>query len=219
MFVSPENAAFTIKPVNMSFEEAAAVCDGLMLAYTYFKKMNIQKGQAILINGATGSIGTAAVQLAKYFGAEITAVCNTKNLELVKSLGAGELIDYTKEDFTKISKQFDFVFDAVGKSYFFSCRNILKKGGAFLSTDFGPFPGNPFLALWTKIFGALPCGKKVYFPLPKESKKDIIFFKELIESGNYKAVIDRSWPLEQIIDAYRYVETGEKTGNVVITVS
>ncbi|MBC2712650.1 MAG: NAD(P)-dependent alcohol dehydrogenase [Desulfosarcina sp.] len=210
----PEEAPITLKPDNMNFEEAAAVCDGAMLAFTAIRKMNLQKGQKILIYGASGSIGTAGVQLAKYFGAEITAVCNTKNLELVKSLGADEVIDYTKDDFTKIDKTYDIVFDAVGKSSFFRCKNLIKKNGVFVSTDLGFMAQNPLLELWTKKIGS----RKVMLPIPKERKEDVVFFKELIETGNYKAVIDRRYSLEQIVEAARYVEKGQKTGNVVITI-
>jgi len=210
----PEDASIVTKPANMSYEEAAAVCDGAMLAFTYIRKTNLQKGDKILIYGASGSIGTAAVQLAKYYGAEVTAVCNTKNLDLVKSLGADEVIDYTKDDFTQNGQTFKVVFDAVGKTSFFRCKNLIKKGGVYLSTDLGFLAQNLFLVLWTGIFGR----KKVKFPIPKDRKEDVAFFKELIEAGKYKAVIDRRYPLEQIIEAYRYVETEQKTGNVVITV-
>ena len=215
-----EKASIAIKPINMSYEEAAAVCDGAFLAINYIRKIDFKNSPKILINGASGSIGSACVQLAKYFGAEITAVCNTKNLELVKSLGAGEVIDYTKENFTKNRQLYDVVLDSVGKSSFFKCRKILKPGGTYFSTELGFLSQNIFLALLTAIFsnlpGCPPC-KKVKFPIPKDSKEDIVFFKELIEAGKYKAVIDKRYTLEQIIEAYRYVETGQKTGNVVIT--
>ena len=211
----PEKGSVAIKPIPMSYEEAAAVCDGLMLAMTYIRKINFQKSKKILINGASGSIGSACVQLAKYYGADITAVCNTKNIELVKLLGAERVIDYTKDDFTKDEEIFDVVIDAVGKSSFFRCRKLLKPGGVYFSTDLGFMAQNMFLALWTPIF----CRKKVKFPMPKDSKKDIEFFKELIEAGKYKAVIDRRYPLEQIVEAAKYVETEQKTGNVVITIS
>ena len=210
----PEEASIVTKPANMNYEEAAAVCDGAMLAFTFIRKISLQKGDKILIYGASGSIGTAAVQLAKYYGAVVTAVCNTKNLELVKSLGADEVIDYTKDDFTKIGQTYKIVFDAVGKASFFRCKNLIDKGGFYFSTDLGFLAQNLFLVLWTGIFGS----KKVKFPIPKDRKEDVAFFKELIEAGKYKAVIDRRYPLEQIVEAYRYVETGQKTGNVVITV-
>jgi NADPH:quinone reductase-like Zn-dependent oxidoreductase len=210
----PEEGSIAIKPANMSYEEAAAVCDGLMLAMTYIRKIDFQKSKEILINGASGSIGSACVQLAKYCGAKITAVCNTKNIELVRSLGAEKLIDYTKDDFTKDEQVYDVVIDAVGKSSYFRCKGLLKPGGVFFSTDLGFLAQNIVLALWTPIF----CSKNVKFPIPKNSKRDIVFFKELIEAGKYRAVIDRSYPLEQIVEATTYVETGQKTGNVVITI-
>lgn len=214
-----EDSSITEKPVNMNYKESAAVCDGAMLAFTYIRKMNLRIGDGILIYGASGSIGTAGVQLAKYFGAEVTAVCNTKNLDIVKSLGADEVIDYTKTDYTKIDKTFTFVFDAVGKSSFFKCKKLLKRGGTFFSTDLGNFSQNVFLSLWTGIFGKLPSGKKVLFPLPRASKEDVNLFKRIIEEGKYKAVIDRIYSFEDIIQAYKYVETGQKTGNVVITLT
>jgi len=217
----PETGPIATKPANMSYNEAAAVCDGLMLANTYIRKIDFTNERQILINGASGSIGSACVQLARYYDAEITAVCDTRNLELVKRLGAEEVIDYTREDFTKNGKLYDVVIDAVGKSSFFRCKKILKPGGAYFSTELGFFAQNVFLALLTPIFGILPGwqkGKKVKFPIPKDSKEDIVFFKELIEAGKFKAVIDRSYALERIVEAAKYVETGLKAGNVVITV-
>jgi NADPH:quinone reductase and related Zn-dependent oxidoreductases len=209
-----EKGSITTKPNNMSFEEAAAVCDGLMLAMTYIREIDFKNVKRILINGASGSIGSACVQLAKFYGANITAVCNTKNLELVKSLGADKVIDYTKEDFTKNEQIYDVIIDAVGKSSYFRCRKLLKSGGIYYSTELGFLSQNIFLALLTPIIS----NKKVKFPIPKDSKKDIVFLKELIEAGKYKAIIDRTYPFEQIIEATRYVETGEKTGNVVIII-
>ena len=210
----PEKGSIAAKPVNMSFEEAAAVCDGLMLAINYIRRIDFKRVPKILINGASGSIGSASVQLAKYYGADITAVCNTKNIALVKSLGANEVIDYTLEDFTENGQLYDVVLDAVGKSSFFKCKKILKPGGVYFSTELGYLGQNVYLPLWTALFG----NKKVKFPIPTDSKKDITFFKELIEAGHYKAVIDRRYPLEDIVAATKYVETGEKTGNVVITI-
>jgi NADPH:quinone reductase-like Zn-dependent oxidoreductase len=208
----PEEKSFTTKPSNMSFDEAAAVCDGAFLALAFIKNIDFKKKPQILINGASGSIGTASVQLAKYYGAEITAVCNTRNFELVKSLGADYLIDYTKEDFTKNGKVYDVVLDVVGKSSFFKCKRILKPKGKYFSSELGYLSQNIFLAILTPLFP----GKKVLFPIPKDRKEDIRFFKELIEAGKYKAVIDRTYRLDQIVEATRYAETGQKTGNVVI---
>jgi NADPH:quinone reductase-like Zn-dependent oxidoreductase len=211
----PEDAAFTQKPKNLTFEEAAAICEGAHYAMNYLKEVDFIKKNKILINGATGAIGSAAVQLAKSFGAKVTAVSNTKNMVLVKSLGADVVIDYQKEDFTKCGDMFDIVLDAVGKSTFFKCKKILNKGGIYFSTEFGPYYQNAMLPLWTYFFG----DKRMLFPIPKHSKKEVIFLKELIESGQYKPVIDRRYSLEQISDAYRYVETGEKTGSIVITIA
>lgn len=210
----PESGSIALKPHNFSFEEAAAVCDGLMLANAYLKDLDYSKPQRILINGASGSIGTAGVQLAKFFGAKVTAVCNTKSLDLVRSLGADEVFDYTQTDFTLFGNDFDFIFDAVGKSSFFKCRKLLKPKGIYVSTEFGYLAQNVFLTLLTPIFG----GKRVKFPIATDSKKDILFFKKIIESGKYRAVIDRRYPISDIIEASKYVETGEKVGNVVIDV-
>jgi NADPH:quinone reductase-like Zn-dependent oxidoreductase len=210
----PEKGSITTKPANMTYDEAAAVCDGAYLAMTYIRKSDFKKVKKVLINGASGSIGTASVQLVKHYGAHITAVCNTKNLSLVKSLGADDVIDYTKEDFTKTGQRYDVIIDAVGKSSFFRCRKILNPDGIYFSTELGFLAQNIFLPLFTCIFGS----RRVMFPMPKDSKVDILFLKELIESGKYKAVIDRRYPLDQIVEASRYVETGEKTGNVVITI-
>lgn len=208
----PETGSIAIKPANISYAEAAAICDGAFLSMTYIRKIDFKKAPKILINGASGSIGSASVQLARYYGAEITAVSNTRNLELVKSLGADHIVDYMKDDFTQNGQMYDFVIDAVGKSSFFRCKKILKPGGVYFSTELGFLSQNIFLALLTPIFG----GKKVMFPLPKDTKEDIILFKELIEAGKYKAVIDRSYQLEEIVEATKYVETGQKAGNVVI---
>ena len=210
-----EEKSITTKPANKSFNEAAAVCDGGFLALAFIKKIDFTNSPNILINGASGSIGSASVQLAKHFGAKVTAVCNTKDFKLLKSLGADEVIDYIKEDFTQNRQQYDVVIDAVGKSSYFRCRKILKPKGIYISTELGYLSQNIFLALLTPLFG----GKKVFFPIPKDTKEDIVFLKELMETGKYKAVIDRIYPFEQLVEATRYVETGEKIGNVVITVN
>jgi NADPH:quinone reductase-like Zn-dependent oxidoreductase len=208
----PEQGMLTTMPANMTYEEAAPSAEGGHYALNDIRKANVRMGQKVLINGATGAIGSAAVQLAKYYGAEVTAVCNTKNVDLVKSLGADKAIDYTEEDFTKSGGEYDFVFDAVGKSSFGACKRLLKPGGIYCSTELGFMYQNLFLALFA--FGS----KKVIFPIPKDKKDDMLFFKELIEAGKFKAVIDRSYPLKEIVDAFVYVEAGQKTGNVVITV-
>jgi len=210
-----ENEAITTIPHNLTFEEAAPITEGGHYALCDIRAANIKSGQNVLIYGASGAIGSAAVQLVKYFGAKVTAVCNTKNLELLKSLGADQVIDYTNQDFTKIDQIFDFVFDAVGKSSFGQCKPLLNKKGIYISTELGKNSENIFLALITPIFG----GKKVIFPLPTISKEDVIFLKELVETDKFKPVIDRRYTLEQILEAYKYVETGQKTGNVVITLT
>jgi NADPH:quinone reductase-like Zn-dependent oxidoreductase len=211
----PENAPLAHKPAGMPFEEAAAVPDGVILALSFLRRVDLRKRRKILIYGASGSIGTAGVQLAKYFDANVTAVCNTKNVELVRSLGADRVIDHTQEDFTKSGEAYDFIFDAVGKLAFKRCRGSLKPGGIYGSTDLGPYWQNPFLALWTSRIGDL----KVVFPIPRYTKHDVVFAKELIETGKYRAVIDRRYPLDDVVEANRYVETGQKTGNVVLTIS
>lgn len=210
----PQNGSITFKPKNMTFEEAAAVCDGLMLAMNYVGKIDFGSVRKILVNGASGSIGSACVQLAKYYGATVTAVCGTENIELLRSLGADKVIDYVKEDFTGDDEMYDVVIDAVGKSSFFRCKRLLNPGGIYYSTELGFLWQNIFLTPLTAVFG----NKKVKFPIPRDTQEDIVLYRELIEAGKYRAVIDRTYPLEQIIEATRYVETGEKTGNVVITV-
>ncbi len=201
------------KPIGMTFEEAAAVCDGAILALMGLRPAGLMNGQRVLVYGASGSIGTAAVQLARYFDADVTGVCNTKNLELVRSLGADRVIDYTQEDFTKNGERYDVIFDAVGKHSFNRCRDSLKRGGAYVATD---GLRNIVLALWTSRLGH----KRVLFPIPpRYTKKDVLFLKDLIEAGRYRAVIDRRYPLDDVVEATRYVETEQKTGNVVLTIN
>jgi NADPH:quinone reductase-like Zn-dependent oxidoreductase len=210
-----EDSYITTMPSSITYEEAAPITEGAHYALCDIRAAKIKSGQKVLVNGATGAIGSAAVQLINYFGAEVTAVCNTKNVALVRSLGAHRVIDYTQQDFTKLDTTFDVIFDAVGKSSFGKCKPLLKKDGIYMSTELGYLSQNPFLALITPLSG----GKKVLFPLPVISKKDVEFLKELVVSKKFKPVIDRRYPLEQIIEATRYVETGQKTGNVVITIN
>ena len=209
-----EKKSITTMPVNATHEEAVALCDGPWLALNCLKAMKLERGQAILINGASGSIGSSGVQLAKHFGAKVTAVCGTKNLELARSLGAERVIDYQKEDFTKLPGEYDHIFDAVGKSSFFKCKHLFKPRGTYISTELGFMSQNPFLAIWSLAFAK----KKVKFPIPRDKKEDIIFFKKLIEAGELKAVIDRRYTLDEIVEAHRYVESEQKTGSVVIPV-
>jgi len=214
-FICMRERGLAHKPAGMTFEEAAAVCDGAIQALTCLRRADLRKGQRILIYGASGSCGTAAVQLARYFDAHVTAVCNTKNVELVRSLGADEVIDYLHEDFTKNGETYDVILDAVGKHSFRRCRRSLKPGGIYLPTDLGFMWHVPLLALLTRWIG----DKRMTLAIGKYTKKDVLFLKELIEAGKYQAVIDRSYPLEDVVEATRYVETQQKTGNVVLTVN
>jgi len=202
------------KPVKMGFEEAAAVIDGAELALACLRKAPLD-GRSIVIYGASGSIGSAAVQLAKHFGTHVTAVCSTKNVELMRTLGADEVIDYTQDDFTKNGKTYDVIFDSVGKHSFRRSRRSLKPGGMFIETDLGFMWHVPLFILLTRWIGS----RKVKMGIPHYRKEDVLFLKELIEAGKYRAVIDRRYPLEDVIEAVRYVETGQKTGNVVLTVA
>ena len=208
-----ETDAITTLPNNVPFEQAAPITEGAHYALCDIRAAKIKSGHDVLIYGASGAIGSAAVQLLKYFDTKVTAVCNTQNVEVVKSLGADKVIDYLTQDFTKIGQKFNFIFDAVGKSSFRQCKPLLKKNGTYISTELGRNSENIFLALLTPLLG----GKKVLFPLPTIKKDDVIFLKKLIESGKYKPLVDRTFHLDNIVDAYKYVETGQKAGNVVIT--
>jgi NADPH:quinone reductase-like Zn-dependent oxidoreductase len=202
------------KPAGMTFQEAAAVCDGALIALACLRKGDVREGRSILVYGASGSIGTAAVQLARHLEADVTAVCNTKNLDLLRSLGADHVVDYTQEDFTRNGETYDVIFDSVGMHSFRRCRRSLKPGGIFLETDLGFMWHVPLLLLSTKWIG----DKRVTLPVPHYTKQDVLFLKDLIDAGKYRAVIDRCYPLEQVVEATRYVETKQKTGNVVLTV-
>lgn len=209
-----EGGALAGKPANMSFEEAASVPFGAATSLYFLRdKGHIQRGQKVLIYGASGALGTYAVQLAKHFGTEVDAVCSTKNVELVKSLGADRVIDYTQEDFTKNGKTYDIIFDTVGKTSFSKCKNSLKENGAFLTT----VAGLPQFARMTA--NSISGGKKLIGGMAPMRKEDLQFLKELIEAGEIRSVIDRSYPLDQLAAAHRYVETGHKRGSVVITVA
>ncbi|MBN2413347.1 NAD(P)-dependent alcohol dehydrogenase [candidate division KSB1 bacterium] len=208
-----EDGALTKKPANITFEEAGAVAFGASTALTFLRDLGkVQSGHKVLIYGASGCVGTYAVQLAKYFGAEVTGVCGTSNLELVKSLGADEVIDYTKEDFTKNGRTYDVIFDTVGKSPFSGCIKSLNPKGIYLLG--AVWKQSWYIrALWT----SMTSGKKVIPGFSKETPEGLIFLKEIIEAGKLKPVIDRTYPMEQIAEAHGYVEKGHKKGNVVIT--
>ena len=210
-----ETNALTTMPGNIGFDKAAALTEGGHYALVNIRAAKIKRGQHVLVNGATGAIGSAAVQLLKHFGAIVTAVCNTKNVELVKSLGADTVIDYQTQDFINTENKFDFIFDAVGKSSFGQCKPLLTKKGIYVSTELGKNGENIFYALTTPVFG----GKKLLFPIPSITKKDVIFLKELFQKGEFNPVIDRHYKLDQIVEAYKYVESGQKTGNVILKIA
>ncbi|RKN81599.1 NAD(P)-dependent alcohol dehydrogenase [Ulvibacterium marinum] len=199
-------------PDAISYKQAAASLEGAHYAYTFVHKVNIRSGQKILINGATGAIGSALVQFVRQYDVHITATCNTRNIELVESLGAEKIYDYTKEDFTKDTEKYDFVFDAVGKSTFGKCRPLLKREGVYISSELGPYSQNVLFALLTPIFGK----KKVVFPIPYPTQETIPYIIALLKTKKFSPVIDREYPLQEISQAYVYVLTGEKTGNVII---
>ena len=205
----PESASIALKPKNFNFYEAACIGEGPYLALNYLEKFKIDKTTKILINGTSGSIGSSGLQLAKYFGAEVTAVTDTKNIALAKTLGADFVVDYTKEDFINTDKKFDLVFDAVGKSSFFKCKKLLKENGTYFSTELGYLSQNVYLPLFTK---------KIIFPIPKDTKEKVEFFKDLAENGYLRAIIDRQYTLEEVAEAHRYVEKGMKVGSVSIKV-
>jgi NADPH:quinone reductase-like Zn-dependent oxidoreductase len=207
----PETGSLAIKPANLTYEEAAAVVDGATTALFFLKKGDIRRGQEVLINGASGSIGAYAVQLAKYFGARVTGVCSAANLELVRALGADSVIDYTAEDFTASGRTYDIIFDTAGKSSFSRCRRSLKKGGRYLLTVGW---SSYLVMLWTSLVG----GKKLITGMSVKKTDELVFLRELIEAGHLRPVIDRRFPLQEIVEAHRYVEAGHKKGNVVIAV-
>ena len=205
-------------PEGLTYMQAAASSEGAHYAYNFINKVDLEKGHDVLVNGATGAIGSATVQLLKYFEVNVTAVCATNNIELVKSLGADKVIDYTKQDFTKDDQKYNYIFDTVGKSSFFKCRKLLKPGGIYISSDLGYMAQNLYLPFITPLLKPLLDNKKTIFPMPVDIHGTLLLVKKLIEQGRFKAVIDREYQLEQIVEAYKYVETGQKTGNVVIIV-
>ncbi len=209
-----ESGPIVHKPAGLSFEDAASLTDGFIIALACVRKAEPRPGRSILIYGATGSIGTAAVQLARHYGADVTAVADTKNVELVRSLGADVAVDRLHEDFTKNGETYDVVFDAVGKHSFRRSRRSLKPGGTFIETDLGFMWHVPPLALLSRWIG----DKRVTLPIPKYTKENVLLLKKLVETGRYRPVVDRTYRLEDVVEATRYVETEQKTGNVVLTV-
>jgi len=210
----PQDGSLATIPANLSYQQAAPSTEGSHYALAHIRAARIQSGQDVLVYGATGAIGSAAVQLLKSVGANVTAVCGTDNVALVKGLGADKVVDYTAEDFTRDEQRYDVVLDSVGKSSFNQCKPLLKSSGIYLSSELGPLAQNPFLAL----IAPLRSGKNVLFPIPKHDQAMMGYFRELLESGAFTPVVDRTYPLDQIVEAYRYVETGQKIGNVVISV-
>lgn len=200
-------------PQKIDYKQAAASLEGAHYAYTFIHKVNIKPGQKILINGATGGIGSALIQFVRQYDVKISATCNTKNIELVQSLGANKIYDYTKEDFTNYPDKYDFIFDAVGKSTFGKCKSLLKQKGIYISSELGPYAQNIFYPLLTSF-----SSKKVIFPTPYSTQKTIPYISNLLEQGKFKPVIDREYLLDDISKAYEYVISGQKTGNVLINI-
>jgi NADPH:quinone reductase-like Zn-dependent oxidoreductase len=213
--VIPERGPIATMPGNVSFEEAAAVCDGIVLARTCLRAAGVGRGTRLLLYGASGSIGSAGVQLARHMGADVTAVTDTRHLEAVSSLGPDRLIDYTEDDFTDEGVRYDVIFDAVGKLSFRRVRRALMPAGVFATTDLGFLWHAPLLVLATRYAGR----QRVMIPIPAYRKDDVLFARELLEAGAYRAIIDRTYPLGEVVEATRYVETGQKTGNVVLRVA
>jgi len=208
----PEDGVLAIKPANMTYAEAAAVPYGALTALSLLRKVNVQSGQQVLINGASGGIGSAAVQLAKYFGAEVTGVCGTPRLEFVKALGADKVIDNTQQDFTRNGATYDLIFDILGKSSLTRGKRSLRPNGRYLLASF------KLKQLIQMLLTSIKGGQKVICALSSEKAADLTFIKELIEAGKYKAIIDKRYPLAQTAEAHRYAESGQKQGSVVICV-
>jgi NADPH:quinone reductase-like Zn-dependent oxidoreductase len=208
--IKPMGRAMSI-PENIDYKQAAASLEGAHYAYAFIHKVNIQPGQRILINGATGGIGSALLQLVRQYDVEITATCNTKNIDLIRSLGADKIYDYTKEDFTKDPEKYDYLFDAVGKSTFGKCKPLLKERGVYISSELGPYAQNIFFSVLTAF-----SNKKVIFAVPFSIQKTLPYIHDLLERGKYVPVIDREYPFEDITEAYEYVIAGIKTGSVII---
>ncbi|MDC7126628.1 MAG: NAD(P)-dependent alcohol dehydrogenase, partial [Spirochaetales bacterium] len=201
-------------PENIDYKQAAASLEGAHYAYTFIHKAQIQSGQNVLINGATGGIGSALLQFVRQYDVKITATCDTKNIERIQSLGANKVYDYTKEDFTTDTDKYDFIFDAVGKSTFGRCKPLLKEKGVYISSELGPYSQNLFFSVTSTFFGS----KKVIFPIPYSKEKTIPYIIKMLREGYFKPVIDREYSLEDISKAYDYVIKGQKTGNVLINI-
>lgn len=214
--VLPEDKVISLKPTNATFEETVGICDGATTALTFLRDVaKVQLGQKVLINGASGAVGAYGVQIARYYGAEVTGVCSTRNIDLVKSLGADTVIDYTTTDFTKTGQRYDVIFDAIGKRSFSECKDALTPHGMYLTTV--PSLGIVFQMVWTSTFGK----KKAKFVTAglMQNQQNLRALKELVEAGHIRAVIDRCYPLDQIVEAHTYVDTGRKKGNVIIKVA
>lgn len=210
-----DDKALVKMPDHLSFDEAAPIAEGAHYALCNIRASKVKSGQNALVYGATGAIGSAAVQILKHFGVRVTAVCNTKNVDLVKALGADQVIDYQTQNFTQTDLKFHFIFDAVGKSSFRECKPLLTPKGIYVSTELGKNAENIFLALITPLFK----GRRLIFPIPTTDKQDLLFLRQLVEKGEFKPVVDRAYPLAQIVEAYRYIETGQKTGNVLLKIA
>jgi NADPH:quinone reductase-like Zn-dependent oxidoreductase len=209
---STEEDIFLI-PNNINYKQAAASIEGAHYAYTFIHKVNIQAGQNILINGATGAIGSALLQFVKQYDVKVTVTCNTKNIKLIESLGADKIYDYTKEDFTNDNDKYDFIFDAVGKSTFGKCKSLLKEKGIYISSELGPYSQNIFYPILTSILS-----KKVIFPIPFNKQKTIPYISNLLEQEKFKPVIDREYSIDDIAKAYDYAISGKKTGNIILNI-
>ena len=212
--VMRQDGPLTTIPTDLGYEQAAPSIEGSHYALSLIRAATIAPGHEVLVNGATGGIGSAAVQLAKGLGATVTGVCDSAHLEVVRDLGADHVIDYTRADFTKGERTYDVVIDAVGKRSFGACRPVLRTHGIYLSSELGPFWQNPVLSLVTPLLR----GKKVLFPIPRQNQQLVEYLKGLIEAGTFRPLIDRRYPLDEIVDAYTYVDSGQKIGNVVIGV-
>ncbi len=202
-------------PDKCTFEEVASSAEAAHYAYNFINKIHLEKGQSVFVNGGTGAIGSAAIQILKTYQVKITATCRTEHFEKVKALGADWVIDYTKEDFRNDTEVYEFFLDAVGKSSFNECKHLLKKNGVYLSSELGPYLQNLYLPIFTKIF----MSKKVIFPIPSDIPKSLKFIKDLIENGQFKPMIDKIFPLEKVGEAFSYVMTGQKVGNVVLKIN